>query len=170
MTFRIMAPLRSDKKALPIRSYGFEEAMFPSLYRDMGRLLNEMTRDFGMQALFGEDAERGSFSPGVNLVEEDHDYKVSVELPGMSEKDIDLSLKEGVLSIRGEKKSEVKKEEENIYRMECAYGAFQRNIPLPSEVEEEKIEATFDKGVLKIILPKSKEKEKEVRRITVKAA
>lgn len=165
-----MAPWRSGKKALPIRSYGFEETMFPSLYRDMGRLFNEMTRDFGMQPFFGEDVETGAFSPNVDLVEEDHFYRVSVELPGMTEKDIDLSLKEGVLTIRGEKKSEVKKEEENVYRMECAYGAFQRNIPLPSEVDEEKIEATFDKGILKITLPKSKEKEKEIRRITVKAA
>jgi len=170
MTFKTMIPWTSRKKMVPIRSYRFEEPLFPSLYGDMGRLFNEMTRDFWGQVFLGEESELSAFSPNVDLVEDDRAYRVSVELPGMTEKDINLSLKEGTLTIRGEKKSEVKKEEDNVYRMECSYGSFQRNIPLRSEIDEEKIEATFDKGLLKITLPKSKEKEEETRHITIKAA
>jgi HSP20 family protein len=95
--------------------------------------------------------------PAVDVSETDEDYKVTVELPGMDKEDIDVTLEEGRLTIRGEKQQEQKEEKEGYLWQERSYGSFTRTVPLPSTVKEEEIEATFKNGVLSLRLPKTEE-------------
>ena len=92
------------------------------------------------------------------------DFVVKAELPGIDPKDIDISLSEGVLTIRGEKRQEKEEKDEGYHLVERSYGSFTRSIRLPREVQNEKINASYKNGVLKITLPKSEEaKKKEIK-------
>jgi HSP20 family protein len=97
------------------------------------------------------------FSPSVDISESDEAYHISVELPGLSRDDVEVSLDEGVLTVRGEKKEEEREEEENYLRVERSYGSFVRRIPLPQQVDEDATSATFKEGLLQIELPKTEE-------------
>ncbi len=97
----------------------------------------------------------GTLSPNIDVRESDKSITLEAELPGMDEKDIDLTVDDGVLTLKGEKRYEhEEKEEGKAVRIERQYGSFQRSFTLPSYVEEEKVSATFKKGVLTIELPK----------------
>lgn len=109
----------------------------------------------------------GNFVPNVDLSEDEKNVYVNVELPGLTKDDVKITVDdENILTIRGEKKREEKKEEKNYYRLERSFGAFVRSFPLPTEVKADAIDAKFTDGVLKITLPKiepSKPKEREIR-------
>ena len=107
-------------------------------------------------------------TPTVDIVERDKDYQLIAELPGMEEKDIELKLTRDMMSIKGEKKEEKEEKKKDYYLSERRYGAFQRSFPLPDGVDSDKVEATFKKGVLTIILPKRPEAVKSERKIEVK--
>jgi HSP20 family protein len=98
--------------------------------------------------------ERG-WMPAVDVFEKQDKFVVKAELPGMKEEDIDVSVIGDTLSIKGEKKTEKEVKEEDYYRSERSYGSFYRSIPLPSNVDADKIEASFEDGVLEVALPKS---------------
>jgi HSP20 family protein len=98
--------------------------------------------------------ERG-WMPAVDVFEKEDRFVVKAELAGMKEDDIDVSVVADTLSIKGEKKSETEVKEEDYYRCERSYGSFYRSIPLPSNVDADKIEASFEDGVLEVTLPKS---------------
>ena len=110
-----------------------------------------------------------SFTPHVDVSETDKEIKVSAELPGMDEKDIDVSLTRDTLTIKGEKKEEKEDKGKDYYKMERSYGTFTRSIPLPAEVDTDKVQATFKKGVLEITLPKSAKAIQETKKIPIKA-
>ncbi len=110
----------------------------------------------------------GAYAPQVEVTESETDVRVSAELPGLDEKNIEVSLADGVLTIRGEKKAEQEDKGKNYYRRERSYGAFHRAIALPAEVDEAKAEASFKKGVLTITLPKMPEAQQRVKKIDVK--
>jgi len=152
------------------RNNGARLISYPYFDTRVNRLFEDWVRDLDLASFGSSEKALGVFNPSLNLLEKDKAFEVSVELPGIEEKDIQISLEEGVLTIQGEKKNEVKEEKKNVYRMERSYGSFLRTISLPSGLDEGKIEATFDKGVLIITLPKTDEAKKEVRRIPVKAA
>jgi HSP20 family protein len=128
------------------------------------------------------DAWGGSFAPSLlstsntlvtprlDAAEDDRAFRISVELPGMSDKDVAVTVDNRVLTIRGEKKEEQEKKDKDVYRRERAYGSFRRTIELPTEVDSAKIEAKFKDGVLTIELPKAKAAQERVKQIPVKAA
>ena len=93
--------------------------------------------------------------PAVDVFEKEDKFVVKAELPGIKEEDIHVSVVGDTLSIRGEKKTETEVKEEDYYRSERSYGSFCRSIPLPSNVDANKIEASFEDGVLEVALPKS---------------
>jgi HSP20 family protein len=99
--------------------------------------------------------EEKSWMPAVDVFEKEDRFIVKAELPGMKEEDIDISVVGDTLSIKGEKKTETEVKEEDYYRCERSYGSFYRSIPIPSNVDANKIEASFDDGVLELVLPKS---------------
>ena len=110
-----------------------------------------------------------AFSPNVDVKESDKELRVSAELPGMEEKDIEVSLNRDSLTIKGEKKEEKEDTGKDYYRMERAYGSFSRTIPLPTEVDQDKVKAEFKKGVLTVTIPKTAKAIKETRKISIKA-
>ena len=109
-------------------------------------------------------------TPAVDVAESDKDFELTAELPGMSEKDVELTLANGNLVIKGEKKEQREARETDYYLSERRYGAFVRAFELPPGVDASKIEASFAKGVLTIKLPKTAEAQKTETKIPVKAA
>ena len=108
---------------------------------------------------------RGNFMPFVDINEDRENLYFIVELPGLAKDDVKLTIAEGTLTIRGEKKREQEHQDRNFYRMERSYGEFVRQFTLPEGVKEEDVEADFKDGILEIIVPKkepSKPKEREI--------
>jgi HSP20 family protein len=141
-----------------------------SFHREVDNLIDRFFGDFRMGPLgLSEHFGGGDFMPRVDISENDKAIKVTAELPGMDENDIDITLTHDSLTIKGEKKEETEEKEKDFYRMECRYGSFHRVIPLSTEVDETKAEADFKKGVLKITLPKTPEAQQARRKIKVNA-
>jgi HSP20 family protein len=103
---------------------------------------------------YGDDVAMGMWSPAVDMFEKNDHLVIKAELPGMEKKDINLDLKDGVLTLRGERKHENQVQDENFYRREMSYGKFVRTFSLPSDVDSEKIKAEFQNGLLTIEVPK----------------
>ena len=111
--------------------------------------------------------EEGEWLPSLDVSETKGDLVVKAELPGIDPKDIDISLNEGILTIKGEKRQEKEEKEEGYHLVERSYGSFTRSIRLPREIQNERINATYKNGVLKITLPKSEETKKREIKIKV---
>ncbi|MGD9682390.1 MAG: Hsp20/alpha crystallin family protein [Candidatus Obscuribacterales bacterium] len=108
------------------------------------------------------------FHARVDMKDNDGEIVVTVELPGVKLEDIDITVNTDYLRIEGEKKEEKEEKEKGQYRLERSYGSFIRQLPLPCEIEREKVEASFSDGVLRIVLPKSKSCLMEERKVSVK--
>src|SRR5208337_4103549 len=105
-----------------------------------------------------------SFAPPVDIYEDEHDITLKMEVPGIDEKDIDVRMENNTLTVHGERKIEKEEKEENFRRVERQYGSFTRTFTLPTTVDSEKVSASYDKGVLKITLPKKAEaKPKQIK-------
>jgi HSP20 family protein len=109
-------------------------------------------------------------TPAMDVAETDKAYEITAELPGMSESDVEVVAANGVLTIKGEKKEEKEEKKKDYYLSERRYGAFERRLQIPEEVDADKIEAAFKKGVLSVTLPKKPEAQKPAKKIEVKAA
>jgi HSP20 family protein len=105
----------------------------------------------------------------VNVAETDKAIEVTAELPGVDAKDIDVELRNGMLSIRGEKKAEKDEKQKDYHVVERSYGMFERSFAVPDEVETDKVEASFDKGVLKVVMPKSAEAKSKTKKVAITA-
>jgi HSP20 family protein len=139
-------------------------------FRWLQREMNSMFDNFWLEP-FGESEEwPGSFIPAVDVTENDKEVSISSELPGMDEKDINVTVNDGMLIIQGEKKREEEEKEKGIYCRESSYGTFRRVINLPAEVDDSKAEAEFKKGVLKIKFPKTAEAKAKAKKIKIKSA
>jgi len=114
------------------------------------------------------DIGDGDLLPNMEVSEEKKTYQISVELPGVDEKDISLSLQDHTLTISGEKKSERKEDKKDYYLSERRYGSFRRSFRVPDDVDEDKISAKFDKGVIVVVLPKAASAKTRSRPIPVK--
>ncbi len=143
---------------------------FAGFRREMDRLFDEF---FGGRTAWGfpfPSPTAGELLPEVDIVETEDAYKVVVELPGVDPEEVSIELRGDMLTIRGEKKAEREEKGENRFLVERRFGRFERSIRLPAEIEADEAEATFDKGVLTIRLPKPETAQKPVKRIEVKAA
>ncbi|MBF0539140.1 MAG: Hsp20/alpha crystallin family protein [Nitrospirae bacterium] len=160
MDFKGLVPWGFGKK----RPQGAEHPL-RSIQRDMNELFGDFWGDFEV-APFGR--HWGGFEPRLNVTEDDREVKVSAELPGLDEKDIDVSLTKDSLTIKGEKKEEKEEKATGYYRVERSYGTFSRTVTLPCEIDQDKVEASFKKGVLVITLPKTAEACSEKKKITIK--
>ena len=121
---------------------------------------------------FSEIGRRLPFSrleltPRADVTETDAGYEIAIELPGMTEKDIELSLSDDVLTMKGEKKEEREEKKKDYHVTERSYGSFQRTFRVPSGVDTKKVSANFSKGVLTVALPKTKEAKAKKRAIKV---
>jgi HSP20 family protein len=133
-------------------------------------LFNSFSQGLNLFSTGSDTPRTRSFSPRLDLEEDEKKYVLSAELPGMDEKDIDLSIENQVLTIKGEKKEEKEEKTGNYHHVERHYGSFCRSFEIPEGVDLDKIEALFNKGVLKIDLPKTPQAQKVVKKIAVQAA
>jgi HSP20 family protein len=108
--------------------------------------------------------------PAVDVVESEKVYEVTAELPGMDEKNIEIKVVNGVLTVKGEKQEQKEEKKKDYYLQERYYGSFERSFEIPETVDTDKIEATFKKGVLTVTLPKKAESQKPAKKVEVKAA
>lgn len=141
-----------------------------SFYKEMHNLMDRFFHGFDIEPFGTSESITSEFMPRVDIKENDKEIKVTAELPGMEEKDIDVSLSADSLTIRGEKQEEIEDKGKDCYCAERRYGSFHRVIPLSAEVDENKVEANFKKGVLKIRLPKTAEAQDKRKRIEIKTA
>jgi HSP20 family protein len=138
---------------------------FFTLHREMNRLFDDVFRGLGSVGRFGSPLMEGRFGwPKIELRETDSALTISAELPGMTEKDVQVEIANGVLTLKGEKKAE--RSDKEKYFSERYYGAFERQIPLEG-VAEDKAEASFRDGVLTITLPKTEQARENVKRIPI---
>jgi len=114
-----------------------------------------------------ESLTTSSYAPAVDVYEGEHNVTLKIEVPGIDEKDIDVQLENNTLTVHGERKIEKEEKEENYRRVERQYGSFTRTFTLPTTVDSEKVSATYDKGVLKIALPKKAEAKPKQIKVTV---
>jgi HSP20 family protein len=136
-------------------------------FRMMQELLRDPFADFGqLDRWFGDFSPR-MFQPRIDVVDDGDALRISAELPGMDRQDVEILVEDDALVLRGEKRLESKSEEQGCYRLERAFGSFQRMIPLPADVDIDRAEARFDKAVLTIRLPKITAEKSNVRRLVI---
>jgi len=140
----------------------FRKEMEP-FRREMERLWDRFFGETWLSRPFAE-----AWQPSADIIETETGIVVKADLPGLDTSDIDVSISEDVLTIKGEKRKEEEKTGERYHSVERYYGSFQRSFRLPSSVQMDKAEATFEKGVLTISLPKTEEARKKEIKIQVK--
>lgn len=171
MQLRHIVPWKRDNHANrsvePIRS----------LHDQMGSLLESfftgspLAPFSGFGSAFGEDVgfgEKGALAPRIDVTETDEEIRVDAELPGVEEKDVELSYTDGVLVLRAEKSGEHEDESRGFHTRERFRGTFERSIPMPCPVEADQISASLEKGVLEVRCPKSAEARTKVHSIPVR--
>ena len=122
---------------------------------------------FGRLALFGRTEAATTIAPDIDIRENDKEIILEAELPGIDEKDIDILVRDGVLSLRREKKSERDDKKDNFHLVERSYGSFERSFRLPDSADEAQIKADFNKGVLRVVVPKRAEAVKLEKKIPI---
>lgn len=135
-----------------------------SLHREMNRLFDDMFRGFDATGFFGG---RGIW-PSTDVEETDKEYRITAELPGLEERDVEVLLQDGVLTVRGEKKSE--SESRSRTHSERFYGRFERQIPLALDADDTAVSAAFKDGVLTVTVPKSAQAVERSKRIPINTA
>ncbi len=143
--------------------------MVGSFYREMNNLMDRFFDGFARDPFGAGGLVTSKFMPRVDVREDEKEFRVTAELPGMDEKDIELTLSGDSLTIKGEKQEETEDKGKGYYCTERRYGSFHRVIPLSAEIDESKAEADFKKGVLKIRLPKTPEAQKSRKKIEIKS-
>jgi len=141
---------------------------FLAMQDRFSQMFDELVCDFGLEP-WAEPGKPYTYLPRIDVAEEKGTLTVTADLPGMDEKDIKVALTPDGLTIHAERTCEKEEQGREYYRRERTYGAFDRTIPLPVEVDADKAEATFKRGVLKIRLPKSKVEPETRKHIPVKA-
>lgn len=157
MALKDLAPWHHGKSTAPVLG---------DLQREVDRVFDNFWSGFGTPSLLREHVGI-ALDVRVDASEDDKAYHVTAELPGLSEKDVEVTFADNTLTISGEKKEEKEVKEESYHRRERSFGSFRRSFTLPAEVDEAKIAATFKDGVMTIDLPKSKSAQKKAKKITI---
>jgi HSP20 family protein len=135
-------------------------------FREFATLQDRINRVFRESYAGSQDESltTSTFAPAVDVYEDEHKVALKIEVPGIDEKDIDIRVENQTLTVHGERKIEKEEKEENYRRVERQYGSFTRTFTLPQTVDTENVSATYDKGVLKVNLPKKAEaKPKQIK-------
>ncbi|MCW5746204.1 MAG: Hsp20/alpha crystallin family protein [Alphaproteobacteria bacterium] len=169
-------PIKTEKK--PSEAAPVSRNPLESLRREIDRVFDSFHTNwrlpFGRSAFdiehFLPRELTAAVAPAVDVTEKEKSYEVTAELPGMDDKDIEVKVANGMLTIKGEKREEKEEKQKDYYLSERRYGSFQRTFAVPEGVDVDKIEANFAKGVLTVTLPKTAEAQKAEKKINVKAA
>lgn len=161
-------PLKRRGNTMPIRRDSESPVM--AIQNEMNRMFDQFFNDPFTLLPISTLKNVADFMPRIDVSETDKAMLVTAELPGMEEKDIQISLENEALVISGEKKNDFEEKGKSFHRIERSYGSFQRVIPLVSEVMAEKVEAIFKNGVLTVTLPKTPAAEKQTHKIAIKSS
>ena len=171
MMIRDLVPWGRNTNRLPVKQRNtseqreYESNPLLSLHRDVNRLFDNVLGGFGMPALAGFDASFGW--PAIETSETDKEIRLTAELPGLTNKDVEVLVEDGILTLRGERKSH--SEERDRGYSERYYGRFERQIALPRGIEADRVSADFKDGMLTISMPKSQDAIDSTRRIPINA-
>jgi HSP20 family protein len=168
MNFNSLIPWREKSQAVATRDDTADP--FVAFRREVDRMFDDFFSGFGGRSLRPLAGWQHSFAPTVDVAETDKEVVITAEMPGLDEKDFEVSLSGDLLTLKGEKKAEHEQKNGDAYYMERRFGSFARSIRLPFEVKDENVEARYDKGILTVRLPKPADIQKAVRRIEVKKA
>ncbi|MEI8701931.1 Hsp20/alpha crystallin family protein [Mesorhizobium sp. ISC15] len=166
MAIRDLIPWGRENSPVPSFYRDDDRDPFMALHCEMNRMIDDAFRGFEtrMPSFSGFSSARANW-PSVEISDGEKEVRVTAEIPGMDEKDIEVLLDDGVLTLRGEKRSET--EDKDRHFSERFYGRFERRIPLGYEVEEDKVNAAFHNGVLSVTLPKTQRAQTKARRIAI---
>lgn len=172
-------PLKTDKSETSAQKTTTPAPYFRHPFESLHREIDRLFEDFGTgwpRLSFGRrELEPFRHFPTMGLSvatdvsETDKDYRITAELPGMDEKDIEVTLSSGVLGIKGEKKEEFEESKKDYYRSERNFGSFQRSFRLPEDADPDHIEAILKKGVLTVVVPKTVDAQKKSRKVEIKS-
>jgi len=156
----------SKTQALPIT----REPSLGRLHQEIDQLFESFFRGFPFSPIRQTEQTwmGGMMMPKVDIAEEGKHYTITVEVPGVEEKDLEVSIADGTLTIRGEKRHEQENREKQYHRVERSYGAFQRMLSLPNDANEEAVEAKFKNGILTLTVPKNPSTKPAGRKIAIK--
>jgi len=161
---RDLIPMGRNGATSPTPYRNFDESPFLALHREVNRLFDDVWRGFDAPVLARPAGWAASW-PSVEISETDQEIKVTAEVAGIEEKDIDASLDDGALVLKGEKRAGI--EDKDRQFSERYYGRFERRIPLPADVDDDKVSASFKNGVLTIVLPKTPGAQSRAKHIAI---
>lgn len=145
--------------------------VFDAMRQEMDRLFDRFDLGGGRwPSLIGGGARDGFMSPSIDVKDTGKEIVIEAELPGVTDKDIAVTFADGVLTIKGEKKSQREEKKDDYYMSERSFGSFERSLALPEGIDDGAIEARFDKGVLHVTVPKKPEAVKQQKNIEIKSA
>lgn len=170
--------LRREQEGRPLavqRGGGKDATPLWRVHDEIDRVFDDFFRGFGLPSLFSMDdwprLEPASvLRPQLDISESKSGYEITVEVPGVEQNDLELSVHEGVLAIRGEKRQDKREESDRYHRVERSYGAFQRELSLPSDADADRIEASFRNGVVRIRVPRRADAAAASKRIPITSA
>jgi HSP20 family protein len=160
MTLRDLIPWKRNKEMNLEKG---QSHPLQQLHWGIDRLFDDFMDNWDWPAM----TEEGVLSPRTDVSETDKEITVTAEMPGLDETNIDVSLERGSLVIRGQKESKTEDKEKSYYHVERAYSSFYRAIPLPCEIEDKKIKATYKKGLLTVHLPKAPDANRPRKQIEI---
>ena len=162
------------KNFFPIKHNSYDKPDLHNTYypfftsdKDIGEFLSPLSPDFCENSFFDFLPSKKNQFPKVDISETKDSYLITAELPGIDEKNVDVTLDEKILSIKGDKKEEIEDEQSEFYSRERSYGIFQRDFEVPETIDENKIHASFSNGLLTVKMPKTPEATKEVKKIPI---
>ncbi|MCY1236478.1 Hsp20/alpha crystallin family protein [compost metagenome] len=165
MSVRDLIPWSRGSSHLPNSYRGDDMDPFLSLHRNVNRLFDEVFRGFGPPSLLGGTSPFNGSWPHVEIEENDNEIRLIAEVPGVDPDNIEVLLENGVLTLRGENKSETEDKDRRF--SERYYGRFERRLSLGRQVDEDKVAATFKNGLLTLTLRKTEKARANVKRITI---
>ena len=170
MAITDLVPWKRSNQNLAVRRQ--DRDPFPQLRRNIDDMFDRFLGDWsgGMNLVDQPFGTLGRFMPEVDLTETSKEIRLTADLPGREEKDLEVSFLDGAITVKGEKRQEHQEGEGGVYRCERQYGVFERTIPLPSEIDPDKVQASFKNGVLKVTLPKTKEAQPNRKMIPVQTS
>jgi HSP20 family protein len=171
-------PVKTEEKPAERAALPAAWRPFESLRREVDRLFEDFTLNpfrlplrrpaFDLEPFWQPDSWVAQ--PAIDLVERDNAFEMTAEMPGLDEKNVEVNVANGVLTVKGHKEEEKVEKKEDFHLRERRFGSFARSVRVPDAVDADKIEAGFKNGVLKVTLPKKPEAQKPVKKIPVKAA
>lgn len=163
MNLRSLIPIRRDRDVAP---RGVTDP-FAALQTEIAQLFDDFSRGWS-RSWPAATARTQELVPSMDITESDKEFEITVELPGLQEKDVQVNVADGVLTVKGEKKAEKEEKNKNYHRYERSYGSFARALELPEGVDPDAIKANLANGVLRVTVPKPA--PAQAKKIEVKAA